>query len=359
MKIRRMGRTGLKVSEICLGTMTFGHQCDERDLVRHPRPGRRGAASPSSTPPTSTRCRRRRRRPAAPRRSSATGSQGKRDRFVAGDQVPDSRRPRAQRRGAVAPAHPQGRRGQPAPAADRLHRPLPGAFARPRHAASRRPCGPSTTWSARARSATSAAPTIAAWQVALGLGVSDRLGLARFDCVQPRYNLLYREIEAELLPLCRDQGLGVIAYNPLAGGFLSGKYRSLETPPRRHALHPRQDRRAVPRALLARRPSCEAVEQLRAYFEPRGQVAGDGGGRLGAGPAGHHVGHRRRQPARATRRQPGRRRPDPGRRGRGGVQPRLVQLAAHRETAGLSRCVHDRKSCLKEFMDERWHHSGS
>lgn len=42
----------------------------------------------------------------------------------------------------------------------------------------------------------------------------------RYDCVQPRYNLLHRDIEAELLPLCRDQGLGVIAYNPLAGGFL-------------------------------------------------------------------------------------------------------------------------------------------
>jgi hypothetical protein len=42
--------------------------------------------------------------------------------------------------------------------------------------------------------------------------------------VQPRYNLLYREIETELLPLCRARGLGVIPYNPLAGGFLSGKH---------------------------------------------------------------------------------------------------------------------------------------
>jgi aryl-alcohol dehydrogenase-like predicted oxidoreductase len=42
--------------------------------------------------------------------------------------------------------------------------------------------------------------------------------------VQPRYNLLYRDIETELLPLCRSTGTGVIVYNPLAGGFLSGKY---------------------------------------------------------------------------------------------------------------------------------------
>jgi aryl-alcohol dehydrogenase (NADP+) len=48
--------------------------------------------------------------------------------------------------------------------------------------------------------------------------------------VQPRYNLLYREIETELLPLCLDQGLGVIVYNPLAGGFLSGKYQPGQDP---------------------------------------------------------------------------------------------------------------------------------
>jgi aryl-alcohol dehydrogenase (NADP+) len=63
-----------------------------------------------------------------------------------------------------------------------------------------------------------------AWQLALSLGVSERAGLARYDCVQPRYNLLYREIETELIPLCQDQGIGVIPYNPLAGGMLSGKH---------------------------------------------------------------------------------------------------------------------------------------
>ncbi|MEO6811045.1 MAG: aldo/keto reductase, partial [Isosphaeraceae bacterium] len=63
-----------------------------------------------------------------------------------------------------------------------------------------------------------------AWQLARALGISDRTGWARYDCVQPRYNALYREIETEVLPLCRDQEVGVIAYNPLAGGFLSGKH---------------------------------------------------------------------------------------------------------------------------------------
>jgi 1-deoxyxylulose-5-phosphate synthase len=59
---------------------------------------------------------------------------------------------------------------------------------------------------------------------------SDRNGWARYDCVQPRYNLLYREIETELLPLCRDQGVGVIVYNPLAGGLLTGKHATEASP---------------------------------------------------------------------------------------------------------------------------------
>ena len=70
-----------------------------------------------------------------------------------------------------------------------------------------------------------------AWMVALSLGISSAHDWARFDCVQPRYNLLFRDIEAELMPLCRDQGIGIIAYNPLAGGFLTGRYQSLEKPP--------------------------------------------------------------------------------------------------------------------------------
>ena len=64
-----------------------------------------------------------------------------------------------------------------------------------------------------------------AWEICKALWTSDRLNLGRFDCDQPRYNILFRHIEDEILPLCRDQGLGVIAYNPLAGGLLTGRYR--------------------------------------------------------------------------------------------------------------------------------------
>jgi aryl-alcohol dehydrogenase (NADP+) len=63
-----------------------------------------------------------------------------------------------------------------------------------------------------------------AYQVARAIGRSEALGVVRFDSVQPRYNLLFREIERELLPLCVEEGIGVIPYNPIAGGFLSGKH---------------------------------------------------------------------------------------------------------------------------------------
>jgi len=64
-----------------------------------------------------------------------------------------------------------------------------------------------------------------AWLLAKALWTSDKLGLARFDSVQPRYNLLFRHIEAELLPLAVDQKIGVISYNPLAAGLLTGRYQ--------------------------------------------------------------------------------------------------------------------------------------
>lgn len=64
-----------------------------------------------------------------------------------------------------------------------------------------------------------------AYQLARAVGRSETLGLARFESVQPRYNLLFREFERELFPLCAEERIGVIPYNPIAGGMLSGKHR--------------------------------------------------------------------------------------------------------------------------------------
>jgi len=62
------------------------------------------------------------------------------------------------------------------------------------------------------------------YQLVRAIGRSQTLRLARFDSVQPRYNLLFRQIEREMLPFCEEDGVGVIPYNPIAGGLLSGKY---------------------------------------------------------------------------------------------------------------------------------------
>ena len=65
-----------------------------------------------------------------------------------------------------------------------------------------------------------------AWLLMKALWISDVRGLARYESLQPHYNLVHREeFEGELKPLCEDQRLGVIPYSPLAGGFLTGKYR--------------------------------------------------------------------------------------------------------------------------------------
>lgn len=63
------------------------------------------------------------------------------------------------------------------------------------------------------------------WQLAKSLLYCQGSTLRGMQCVQPAYNLVEREIEADLLPLCADQSIGVITYSPLAAGFLAGKYR--------------------------------------------------------------------------------------------------------------------------------------
>jgi len=70
-----------------------------------------------------------------------------------------------------------------------------------------------------------------AYKVARGIGRSEIKGLARIASVQPRYNLLFRTFERDLLPLCAEEGVAVIPYNPLAGGLLTGKHRGANTPP--------------------------------------------------------------------------------------------------------------------------------
>jgi aryl-alcohol dehydrogenase-like predicted oxidoreductase len=61
--------------------------------------------------------------------------------------------------------------------------------------------------------------------------VAERRGRERFRCEQPPYSILARGVEADVLPVCQQYGLGVLAWSPLAGGWLTGKYRRGEPPP--------------------------------------------------------------------------------------------------------------------------------
>lgn len=64
-----------------------------------------------------------------------------------------------------------------------------------------------------------------AWRLMEALWISETKGLARFECYQPQYSLVVRDIEEEIIPVCQRKGLGVVVWSPLAGGFLSGKYQ--------------------------------------------------------------------------------------------------------------------------------------
>lgn len=72
----------------------------------------------------------------------------------------------------------------------------------------------------------------AAWQIAKALGIAERLGLSRFESLQAYYSVAGRDLERELIPMLRSEGLALMVWSPLAGGFLSGKYaREQESQP--------------------------------------------------------------------------------------------------------------------------------
>jgi aryl-alcohol dehydrogenase-like predicted oxidoreductase len=109
--------------------------------------------------------------------------------------------------------------------------------------------------------------TFAAWQVIESLWVSKEYGLNRFVTEQPPYNLLDRRIERELIPAARSYGIGLIPWSPLAGGFLTGKYKAQgQQPEGRFAdrTHPRSG------PLLDNPRAFEAVQKLTAIAAEKG-----------------------------------------------------------------------------------------
>jgi 1-deoxyxylulose-5-phosphate synthase len=266
MQIKRLGRTGLKVTEVCLGTMTFGHQCDEpTSFAIMDEAAERGVnfIDTADVYPVPVALER------VGRTEVIVGQwlKGKRDDFILATKCrhPMGRRPNdagLSRKHILDAIEASLRRLQTdyvdlyqvhAPDADTPIDETLGAL-------------DAIVQSGKARYV--GCSNFKAWELARALWTSERLGLARFDSAQPRYNLLSRDIESELLPLCVDQGVGLIVYNPLAGGLLTGKHQRGEPPAEntRFAVAGR-----VYRERYWNEANFAALERLQHFFAPRGK----------------------------------------------------------------------------------------
>ena len=222
MQIVRMGRTGLKVSEICLGTMTFGVQADEKtshailDVAADAGVNFIDTADMYPVPYTIETS-------GGTEKIIGKWLEKKRDSFVLATKC----------RGAVGPLPNDAglSRRHVIAACDASLKRLRTDYIdlyQIHHWDDQTPIEETLEAFDTLRTAGkiryAGCSNVTAWQLLHSLWTSDRRGLARFECLQPRYNMLYRAAEWELLPAAREFGVGVIVYNPLAGGFLTGKH---------------------------------------------------------------------------------------------------------------------------------------
>ena len=268
MKIKKLGRTGLKVSEICLGTMTFGNQCDEATSFQIMDKAYEAGvfffdtadvyplgATPEQCGSTELIVGKwlaqRKLREKIVLASKCRGQMGEGPNDVG-----------LSRKHIVAAVEASLRRLQ----TDYLdlyqtHHPDPDtpieetlrALDDLVHQGKVRYLG-SSNYPAHA--------------LAKALWTSDKLGLSRYESNQPRYNILYREIENEIVPLCRAEGLALIVYNPLAGGFLTGRYQPGQAVAAgtRFSLHQAGQ---FYQQRYWQSAQFEAVETLKRYFSER------------------------------------------------------------------------------------------
>jgi aryl-alcohol dehydrogenase-like predicted oxidoreductase len=225
----RLGHTGLLVSQLCLGTMTFGLQCDETTSVAILDRAAEGGLTFIDTAdvyPLGGGL------PTVGRTEEILGNwlQGKRDRFVVATKCFGRTGPAAWEQGnsrkhiLTAVEDSLRRLGTDYIDLYQLHGPDPGTPIDETLGAL-----DDLVRSGKVRYV--GCSNFQSYQVARALGRSEARSVVRFDSVQPRYNLLFRQIERELLPLCAEEGLGVIPYNPIAGGLLSGKHDPAAPPP--------------------------------------------------------------------------------------------------------------------------------
>lgn len=218
----RLGRTGLQVSRLCLGTMTFGNQCDE-DATRSILDAAIGhgitfldtadmypASGPDAVGETE--------------RMIGRWMQGRRDEVVLatkfwGPMGPAPWQRGSSRRHIVEAVDDSLRRLQ----TDRIdlyqvHFPDPDT---PHDET----LGALHDLITQGKVLYVGCSNYPAWMLARAIGRSEVLGVARFETVQPRYNLLFRSFERDLFKLCAADDVAVIPYNPLAGGLLTGKHQ--------------------------------------------------------------------------------------------------------------------------------------
>ena len=224
----RFGRTGLQVSRLCLGTMTFGLQCDEATSFAILDAAAANGVTfidtadvypLGGTPDT------------AGRTEDILGKwlRGKRESFILATKCSGKMGPAAWQQGTS--------RKHVLSAIDASLKRLGTDYVdlyQVHHLDANTPADETLeAFGAVVRSGKARYVGVSnyhAYKVARSLGRSEALGLAKYVSVQPRYNLLFRQIERELLPLCAEEGLAVMPYNPLAGGLLTGKHRRAASP---------------------------------------------------------------------------------------------------------------------------------
>ena len=196
---------------------------------------------------------------------------------------------------------------EPDAAGHRLRRPLPDPPLGPGRRRSRRRCEALHDVVRAGKVRYLGASSMWAWQFAKALHVADQHGWTRFVSMQDHYNLLNREEEREMLPLCADQGIGVIPWSPLARGRLTRTWDAGDQPlgdrrVRQNALRQSATRPADRRARRPRSPTRAACHGRRSRWP-------------GCSPTGRHRADRRRHQAAPPRRRRRRRGPRAQRRG--------------------------------------------
>ena len=225
----RFGNTGLKVSRLCLGTMTFGLQCDERTSIAILDRAAEGGINFIDTAdayPLGGNVE------TAGRSEAIVGQwlRGRRDDFIVATKCHGRMGPNAWNTGLsrkhVIEAMDASLERLQTDYVDlyQLHHPDPDTPMDETLAAM-----DALVQSGKVRYI--GVSNHAAWKIARAIGRSELLGLARFVSVQPRYSLLFREMERDMFPMCAEEGLAVIPYNPLAGGLLTGKHDKNAPPP--------------------------------------------------------------------------------------------------------------------------------